>query len=119
MSKGLRFTAALLAVAAISLPLAALGAGRVSLDNYHSYEEVLALLRNMQAAHPDLATLLSAGKSYQGRELWVVQVTNRKVGAPEEKPAVFIAGSLRGDEPVGTAVSWAVIDHLLRGYTSD
>lgn len=119
MSKGLRLTAALLAVTAVSLPLAALGAGRVSLDKYHSYEEVLALLRNMQSAHPDLATLLSAGKSYQGRELWVVQVTNRKVGAPEEKPAVFIAGSLRGNEPVGTEVSLAVIDHLLSNYASD
>ncbi len=119
MSKKLRFTVALWLATVIFLPLAAIGAGRVSLDKYHSYEEVVALVRNMQSAYPDLTTLLSAGKSYQGRELWVVQVTNRKIGVPEEKPAVFVAGSLRGDEPVGTEAALAVIDHLLSTYASD
>ncbi|MDZ7339680.1 MAG: M14 family metallopeptidase [candidate division KSB1 bacterium] len=110
---------AVVVIATVAFAYTTAGAGKVSLDKYHDYEEVAALLRALKASHPDVAQLWSAGKSVQGRDLWVMEVTNRKSGAADEKPAIFVAGSLRGDEPVGTEVALAVLDHVLSNYATD
>ncbi|MCR4439648.1 MAG: M14 family metallopeptidase [bacterium] len=102
-----------------ALPHLSAGAEKVKCDKYHTYEELTSQLRALQSGYPDLAKLTSAGKSIQGRELWVMEVTNRKTGAAEEKPGIFVAGSLQGDEPVGTEVALKVVDHLLGNYAND
>ena len=37
-------------------------------SRYHTYAEMVAVLQDTQAAHPDIVQLFSIGKSYQGRE---------------------------------------------------
>ena len=43
---------------------------------YHTYETLTADLQQIAADHPNLVRLSSIGKSVQGRELWIVKVTD-------------------------------------------
>ena len=47
---------------------------------YHSYTEVAADIAAMAAAHPDIVQRFSIGKSYQGREMWAVKVSDNVDG---------------------------------------
>jgi hypothetical protein len=89
------------------------------LTKYHNYEETTKSLRDFQSSHSSLAKLISAGKSFQGKELWVMEITNQKTGKSNEKPAIFLSGGLRGDEVVGAEVCLYTIQYLLENYSAD
>jgi hypothetical protein len=59
----------------------------IDLYHYHTFEELTAALKKLAAAYPKLARLESIGKSYEGRDLWVMTVTNFDTGADSDKPA--------------------------------
>ena len=42
---------------------------------HHNYAEMTSKLKILADKHPALAKLYSVGKSVQGRELWVIQVS--------------------------------------------
>lgn len=42
---------------------------------YHKYDELTKLLKVINKKHPDLTRLYSIGKSVEGRELWVMHLT--------------------------------------------
>ena len=46
------------------------------------------LLSDLAKAHPEFAKLQSVGKTYAGREMWMLTVTNFAKGDAEKKPAV-------------------------------
>ncbi|MCI0493387.1 M14 family metallopeptidase, partial [candidate division KSB1 bacterium] len=89
------------------------------LTNYHNYDEMTKALRDFQNSHSSFAKLISVGKSYQGKELWVMEITNQKTGKSNEKPAIFLSGGLRGDEVVGAEVCLYTIQYLLENYSAD
>jgi murein tripeptide amidase MpaA len=91
----------------------------IAFDRYHTFAEMTAFLREAAARYPELATLSSIGKSYQGRDLWLLTVTNRKTGAPEAKPAIYINGCLDSSEVVTTEGVLYTIKALLEGYGRD
>ena len=87
---------------------------------YHSYAESTALLNELAARHPALATLSSIGKSATGlRELWCMTLTNRATGAPDTKPAVYYDGNHHAAEPMGGEVTLHLIHYLLARYGTD
>ena len=85
-------------------------------DCYHDYAELTAFLQDAAAAHPELATLSSIGRSWQGRELWLLTITDRATGDPERKPAVWVDGGIDADEVVSIEAALGLIHRLL---TSD
>ncbi len=91
----------------------------VAFDKYHTFAEMTAFLKEAAQKYPDLALLSSIGKSYQGRDLWLLTVTNRKTGPPEEKPAIYINGCLDSSEVVTTEGVLYTIKKLLDGYGRD
>jgi hypothetical protein len=83
-------------------------------DRYHDYAATTALLHQLVEDHPGLASLSSAGRTtMMGREIWVLTVTNRETGPPEEKPAFFLDGGTHAGE-LGAAetplyVAWSLL----------
>ena len=49
-------------------------------DRFYRYADLTRLLETWVAAHPHLATLESIGKTYEGRDIWGVPLTNAKTG---------------------------------------
>lgn len=74
-------------------------------DRYYDYEAIGEIGRRLQRAHPDRCRLSSIGKSTEGRELWLITVTDFRVGDADRKPAMFIDGNIHSNEIQGTETS--------------
>lgn len=88
-------------------------------DRFHDYEAQVGILRQMDRAYPDLIDLRTYGTSYQGRDLYIVAVTNEKTGPLEEKPAVWLDAAYDGGETYTTEIALYFLNHLLTGYGHD
>jgi len=120
------------AVVAVALPVAAQQApdpapkryfgacesfgDQYTFDCYHDFSEVTRFLEDAVAAYPQYASLESIGKSWQGRDLWVLTITDRSTGAPESKPAIWVDGGIDADEVVAIEAALGVVHRML---TSD
>jgi hypothetical protein len=52
----------------------------IAFNRFYSYDEMSDLLHSYAQACPDLVSLESIGKSFEGRDIWVVTLTNRTTG---------------------------------------
>ncbi len=85
-------------------------------NRYHDYAEATALLKTMAAAHPQRAKLRSLGRSYGGREMWLLTITSFDRGPDIEKPAFWIDGAIHANEIQATEVSLYTAWYLLEMY---
>jgi len=67
-------------------------------NRYHDSTLAGALLKQIAAAHPRYAKLQSLGKSFGGREMWVLTVTDFEHGKADEKPAFWVDGGIHANE---------------------
>ncbi|HEY9723270.1 MAG TPA: M14 family metallopeptidase, partial [Oscillatoriaceae cyanobacterium] len=88
-------------------------------DRFYRYAELTELLRAWESAYPQLATLGSIGRTYQGRELWCMTLTNAATGPHDHKPAYYIDANVHAGEVTGSAVALYTIHHLLSQYGDD
>jgi len=92
-------------------------------EDYHNYEKLTTELKNLADSAPDLVRLESAGRSTNGRELWVARVGNFAAAAAsgESEPAgpklLYIA-NMHGDETVGRELMIYLLRKLVREYDS-
>lgn len=91
----------------------------VDFQHYHTYEEMAELLRAFAAAHPGLTRLYSIGKSYEGREIWLLEISNAATGAPDDKPGYYMDANLHAGEVTGAACALYTIHYLLSRYGTD
>lgn len=82
-------------------------------DRYYRYAELTALLHAWAEAHPQWAALSSIGKSYEGREIWCMTLTNSATGSHDTKPGYYIDANLHAGEVTGSAVALYTIHQLL------
>ncbi len=73
-------------------------------NRYYDYAQTTSLLKKLVEAHPNWCKLQSLGKSYGGRELWVLTVTNLRKGEADKKPGFWIDGSIHANEIQATEV---------------
>ncbi len=85
---------------------------------YHTYETLTQALQTVAADHPNLVRVFSIGQSVQGRELWVVKITDNP-DVEEDEPEVRYVAAMHGDEVVGKEMCVYLIDLLTDSYGSD
>jgi len=78
---------------------------QITWNRYYNHAGITDICKKLAAAHPDLIKLSSIGKSYQGREMWLLTVTDFKKGKPDEKPAFYIDGNIHSNEIQGTEMA--------------
>lgn len=91
----------------------------ISYDRYPNHDELTEWLERFAAEFPNLVELTSIGKSYEGRDIWLLTVTDHAVGAPEEKPAIWIDGNIHASEVTASVAIVHLIDHLTSSFESD
>ncbi len=91
----------------------------VAFDRFYRYDELTAVLRAWAEERPDLVRLESVGRSYEGRDIWLVSVTRFETGADREKPALFVDANIHAAEVTGATAALRLLDRLVRGYGSD
>jgi murein tripeptide amidase MpaA len=90
-----------------------------SVLSYYTYDVLTKLLHELVEAYPHLARIESIGKSFEGRELWLVTLTNKETGPDLEKPAYWIDGNTHAGEVTGSTVVLYTIWSYLTQYSSD
>lgn len=88
-------------------------------SGYHNYQALTQALKNIVGKNTKIAKLHSIGKSQQGRDLWMIQISGTQGGSPEEKQALLVVGNLEGDHVVGSEVAMGMAEYLINGYGSD
>ncbi|HMM42966.1 MAG TPA: M14 family zinc carboxypeptidase, partial [Thermomicrobiales bacterium] len=92
---------------------------QIDISRFHTYDELTALLKGLVETYPTLATLESIGQSHEGRQIWLVTITNQETGAADDKPAMYIDGNIHAGEVTGCNVALYTAEMLLAGYGND
>lgn len=92
---------------------------KIDWEKYHDHEEVTRIVHDWAEEYPNLVQLEQIGESVQGRELWLLTLTNQETGPAENKPALWIDGNSDGGEIMSKEVALYLIDYLLRNHGSD
>ena len=115
------------ALAAVATALAALGPAPAAAVVYefppgylgfHTYQEMANEVAATAAAHSGIVKRFSIGKSYGGRELWAVKISDH-VGTDEKEPEVLFDGLHHGNEHMSQEMTLAILRWLATGYGSD
>jgi hypothetical protein len=94
-------------------------ASAVSFDKFHSAEVIYSYMRRYAKEYPDLVELYEIGRSYEGRPIYQMTLTNKKTGKATDKPAAFFEGNRHSGEVTSSeSVLW-LMNHLISGYGWD
>ena len=88
-------------------------------DQFYRYEELTALLFSYAEALPNLVSVRSIGKSYEGRDIWVLVLTNTATGADVDKPAFWLDGNIHAAELTASTTCLYYLHHLATLYGAD
>jgi hypothetical protein len=92
---------------------------QTSWNKYYTYEGVKDLCGRLAKAYPDLVAMESAGKSYQGRDIIVLTITDRHSGDPDHKPGYWIDGNIHSVELQGTEMALYTAWYLCEMYNDN
>lgn len=73
-------------------------------DRYHTYRELTDLVFELKSRFPNLVTLESIGQSYEGRDIWLLEITDESTGPAIDKPAIWLDGNTHAGELAGAEV---------------
>jgi murein tripeptide amidase MpaA len=91
----------------------------VAYDHFYAYDELTDTLRTWAEEAPTLCTIESIGTSYEGRDIWLVTLTNRQTGDPIDKPALLVEANIHSMEWTGSTAALHLIHKLLTGHGED
>lgn len=87
----------------------------VAWNRYYDWQEIGSICKRLQQAHPGLVRLSAIGKSYQGKEIFLLTVSNLKQ-EPDRKPAMYIDGNIHANEIQGAEVALYTAWYLVESY---
>ena len=91
----------------------------IAFDRFYRYAELTTLLNAFAAEYPKLVSIESIGKSYEGRDIWVLTVTNTATGPAADKPAFWVDGNIHATEVAASAASLYFLHTLVTHYGKD
>jgi hypothetical protein len=92
---------------------------QTSWNKYYTYQGVVDLCNRLARAYPDLVTMESAGKSYQGRDIIVLTISDKKTLDPGKKPGFWIDGNIHSIELQGTEMALYTAWYLCEMYNDN
>ena len=84
--------------------------------HYFTYPEMTALLQNLERNHSDIMTLESIGETYEGRDIWMVKLSDN-VQQNENEPGVLFMAAHHGNEKASFEVLIYFILHMVNNYS--
>jgi len=91
----------------------------ISWKHYYSYAEWTKIMHDIQKQYTDLADIQSIGRSRMGRDQFLITITAKSSGKPEDKPAMWVDGAIHGNEVNGITCSLYLMWYLLTRYDYD
>jgi carboxypeptidase D len=88
---------------------------RAKPDEYHDYAQLTVDMQAFADSYPEICRLYSVGQSVEGRELWVLLITDNPE-IEEDEPEFRYISTMHGDEVVGMELCLLFIDMILSEY---
>ncbi|HUU46494.1 MAG TPA: M14 family metallopeptidase [Acidobacteriota bacterium] len=89
-----------------------------AMGGFQTFYEIAGELLYHSVRYSDIASLFSIGQSIEGREQWVLKISDNPE-IDEDEPEVFFTGMHHANEPIGAALLMGTIRRFLDGYGSD
>ncbi|XP_008548171.1 carboxypeptidase D [Microplitis demolitor] len=86
---------------------------------HHNYTAMEYFLKELNGSYPSIARLYSVGKSVQGRELYVMEITSNPGKHDPNKPEVKYIANMHGNEVVGREMLLLLLEYLCENYGTD
>jgi carboxypeptidase T len=86
--------------------------------DYHTYDELTDELQSLQVNHSDIMTLTSIGRTYEGRDLWMVKLSDN-VDQEESEPGVLLMAAHHGNEWPGVEICLFFIRFMVEQYENE
>ncbi len=74
-------------------------------NRYRDNQQIADLLKGLAEAYPNLSRLESIGKSIEGRDIWVITITDFNSGEESHKPGFWIDAGIHANEIQATEVA--------------
>ena len=87
-------------------------------DQFYRHTELTRLLQDYAAAVPQLVHLSSLGKSHEGRDIWLLTLTQDSTGSDLDKPAFWVDGNIHAAELTASTACLYWLHALVTGYGS-
>ena len=81
--------------------------------NFFAHEELVEFIEALAASRPDLCRLGSLGKSREGREVYLLTITDFASGSPDDRPGYLVHGNIHAGELSGTHTALYTARQLL------
>lgn len=85
---------------------------------YHGYNETVAELDQIATDHSDITKLISIGKSYEGRDIWAMKVSDNP-NIEEDEPEVYFNGNHHAREWLTIEVCLYILNYLTDNYATN
>jgi carboxypeptidase T len=118
MSRRIRLIAALVAGATLSSLAPAARASDSWPAPFRTYEQVTSEILAAEAEHPEIVDVISIGESYEGRDIYVVKISDN-VATEEGEPEVLIDALHHSNEHATVAQALDLLQLLTEGYGDD
>lgn len=85
-------------------------------DRYLNYEELVKWCTAISTANASICRYVVYGKSHQGRDLFLLEITDFSTGEPITKPAQWIDANIHSIEVTAGVAALNLIQHLVSNY---
>ena len=92
---------------------------QVRFDTYYRYADLTRILKGYAAQYPALVRIESIGHSHEGRDIWLLTVTDASGRPDGEKPALWVDGNIHASEVSTSSACLYLIEALVTGYGQD
>lgn len=89
---------------------------QVSWNRYYTNDGLYEISRKLAEAYPNLVKLESIGTSFEGRDIWLLTVTNHHNKPHRHKPGFWIDGNIHGNEIQGSEIALYTAWYLVELY---
>ncbi len=93
--------------------------GELDFKHYHTYDEIIYFLKKWAKEYPDLIDLYVEGKSFEGRDIYQLTLTNKKKGKDIDKPAMAIDANRHSGEVTAAESAFWMLWFMLNNYGND
>lgn len=85
-------------------------------NRYHDNKQIEQFCKDLQKAYPSLVKYESIGKSFEGRDIFVLSISDFNNGISDRKPGMWIDGNIHANELQGSEIAMYTAWYLAENY---
>lgn len=94
-------------------------APRPEASEYQNLDEMVSDLKSLAEKRPDITQLISLGKTFEGRDIWALKISQGAQGDTSHKPGVVYTGLHHAREWISGETTMNLANTLVNGYDTD